>query len=416
MQRDNCVINHQSKQAILVFPVTHLDGREYLEAARERDEHVVAASSVWDAELAEEIGELVVLPYVHEQTFPKNFLELIRERNITRVYASVAAVYSWLDRFISENNLTISLVGASPIKREMRFFNRLMNKVASYRPFIDKCAGGKSDLSDLEIAAVFRMAGNIYGESNEHKIAAMMAIFPSAPKGDIIEIGSLVGKSAAVLTLLARRYQIGNVLAIDPWQSEAATQHDSPQTVRVDMVGEWEYELLPQDFVINMLPVGLGSFNYLRQESAKGFEMYRKNHTVESKPFGPVSYQGTIAIIHIDGNHDYAQVKQDCELWVPLMAQNGWLILDDYLWAHGDGPHRVGDALLEQYSQDIVIAFVCGKALFIKFGGQSSPPVVSPSRIRNPLPSGRVIKPLSKNNLNIESCHDGIRSRKVEAE
>lgn len=359
----------QIDQAILVFPATHPDGQKYIEAARERDEKVVAASSEFDAELAGDLGELVMLPYVHEQTFSALFLDLIKKRNITRVYAPVAAVYSWLDRFISENHLAIRLVGDSPIKREMERFNRLMGKVANYRRFIDECAGGTSDLSNLEIAAVFRMAGNIYGESNEHKIAAMMAIFSSAPKGDVIEIGSLVGKSAAVLSFLARRYQIGNVLAIDPWQSEAATQHDSPDTVRVCMVGEWEYEMLPQDFVINMLPIGLGNFNYLRQESSKGFEIFRKNHTVVSQAFGRVDYQGRIAVIHIDGNHDYTQVKQDCELWLPLLAQDGWLILDDYLWAHGDGPHRVGDALLEQRAQDIERTFVCGKALFVKFGG-----------------------------------------------
>jgi len=215
------------------------------------------------------------------------------------------------------------------------------------------------------------MAGNISGESNEHKIAVIMAIFSSTPKGDIIEIGSQVGKSAAVLAWLARRYQIGNVLAIDPWQLEAATQHDSPRTVRVDMADEWESKTLPQDFVINMLPVGLGSFNYLRLESAKGFEIFWKNPMVESQAFGRVDYQGKIAVIHIDGNHDYAMVKQDCELWLPLLAQDGWLILDDYLWVHGDGPRRVGDSLLEQRAQDIERVFFCGKALFVKFNGQS---------------------------------------------
>lgn len=360
---------YRQEQAVLVFPATHPDGRKYFESAQERDENVIAASSEYDAELAGEIGGLVVLPYVHEQTFPRLFLELVRERNITRVYAPVAAVYSWLGRFILENKLAIRLIGNSPIKREMERFNRLMNKVGSYRQFIDECACGTSDLGDLEIAAVFRMAGNIYGESNEHKIAAMMAIFSSAPKGDVVEIGALVGKSASVLSWLARRYQVGNVLAIDPWQSEAATQHDSPDTVRVDMVGEWEYEMLPQDFVINTLPIGLGSFNYLRQESAEGFDTFLKNHTVESQAFGRVDYQGKIAVIHIDGNHDYAQVKQDCESWLPLMVPGGWLILDDYLWVHGDGPHRVGDALLQRRARNIERAFVCGKALFVKFCG-----------------------------------------------
>jgi hypothetical protein len=360
--------HNQLEQAILIFPATHPDGLKYLEAALERDENVVSASSEWNAEFSKDKGELIILPYVHEKAFSRLFLDLVKERNITHVYAPVAAVYSSLHRFISENNLAIRLIGTSPIKREMERFNKLIQKVNSYRRFIDECAGGTSDLSNLEIAAVLRMADNIYGESNEHKIAAMMAIFFSAPKGDVVEIGSLVGKSAAVLALLARRYQIGNVLTIDPWQSATATQHDSPDTVRVHMVGEWEYEMLPQDFVINMLPIGLGSFNYLRQESAKGFETFLENHTVVSQAFGRVEYQGKIAIIHIDGNHDYTQVKQDCELWLPLLTPDGWLILDDYLWAHGDGPNRVGDALLEQRHHDIDRAFVCGKALFVKFG------------------------------------------------
>ena len=367
MHIDKSANIRQSELATLVFPATHPDGRRYLEAARERDEITIAASSVWDAELAGISNELIVLPYVYEDTFTSTFIELIQKHNIGRIYSPVVAVYSSLARFISEHNLAVRLIGASPIKQEMHRFHTLMSKVASYRRFIDECAGGQSNLSDHEIAAVFRMADNIYGESNEHKIAAMMAIFSSAPKGDVIEIGSLVGKSASVLAWLAKRNNIGNVLAVDPWQFDAAIQHDSPELVRVDIVGEWEYEVPPQDFVINLLPIGLGHFNYLRQASAQGYAIYKKNRFVESPAFGRTTYQGEIAVIHIDGNHDYAQVKQDCELWLPLLAPDGWLILDDYLWIHGDGPHRVGDALLQQDINEIEFSFVCGKALFVKF-------------------------------------------------
>lgn len=356
------------EQATLVFPATHPDGREYLEVSRERDERVVAASSIWDAELADQ-GELVVLPYVDDSDFPSLFQELVDRHNITRVYAPVAAAYSWLERFIAEQGLPLRLIGSSPIKREMARFDRLMAKVASYRDFIDECAGGKCDLSDIEIAAVFRMAGHIYGESNEQKIAAMMAIFGSAPKGDVVEVGSLVGKSASVLALLARRYGTGNVLAVDPWQAAAATQHDSPETVRVGLVNEWRWDVPPQDFAINTYPIGYGSFNYLRQESVRGYETFRKEKSVQSPIFGRVDYEGRIAVMHIDGNHDYAQVKQDCELWLSLMHPDGWLILDDYVWVHGDGPRRVGDALLEKSAGHIECAFVCGKALFVKFSG-----------------------------------------------
>ncbi len=358
-----------AEQSTLVFPATHPDGREYLEVSRERDERVVAASSVWDAELAAETGELVILPYVDDLEFPARFMALVKQHNVVRVYAPVAAAYSWLQRYIAGQELPLRLIGSSPIKREVERFDRLMTKVASYRGFIDDCAGGKSDLGDLEIAAVFRMSSHIYGESNEQKIAAMMAIFASAPKGDVVEVGSLVGKSASVLALLSRRYHVGNVLAIDPWQAATATQHDSPETVRVGLVNEWRWDVPLQDFAINTLPIGLGSFNYLRQQSIHGCEIFKRDKSVQSPTFGRVDYQGVIAVMHIDGNHDYAQVKLDCESWLPLLDKNGWLILDDYVWAHGDGPRRVGDALLEQRSADIACAFECGKALFIKFRG-----------------------------------------------
>jgi len=366
MQLTNHAENCLPEPAILVFPATHPDGQQYFEIAQEHDDRIVAASSTWDAELSCQMGELLILPYVDEPSFPARFLELVRTRNINRIYSPVAAVYSWLDRFISENKLPIRLVGSSPIKRELARFDRLMSKVTRSRRFIDECAGGTCDLSDIEIAAVFRMASHIYGESNEHKIAAMMAIFCSAPKGDVIEIGSLVGKSAAVLVLLAKRYQTGNVLAIDPWQASVATQHDAPYTVRVGLVAEWDYEMLPQDFAINTWPVGLGSFNYLRQESVTGCALFQKTLSVTNSTFGRVDYQGKIAVLHIDGNHDYSQVKRDCELWLPMMVKGGWLILDDYVWIHGDGPRQVGDTLLEQHARDIERAFVCGKALFVK--------------------------------------------------
>lgn len=359
--------NANPDPAVLVFPATHQDGLSYIETAKELGLKVVAASSEWDSEIAKEVGELVALPYVYDPAFPVRFLELLQLHNINRVYAPVAAVHIWLDHFISRNNLQIQLVGGSPTHREINRFAKLISKVKLYRSFIDQCSGGVSDLGDLEIAAIFRMTANIYGESNDHKIAAMMAIFSSAPNGDVIEIGSLTGKSAAVLAFLARRYHTGNVLAIDPWQWEAGTQHDSPDTVSVNMADSWNYEIIPRIFTVNMMPIGFGSFNYLQQESARGFDLYSKNPSVLSHEFGQTNYQGKIAIIHIDGNHDYAKVKLDCDLWLPLLIQGAWLILDDYLWIHGTGPHRMGNILLEQHADDIERAFVCGKALFIKF-------------------------------------------------
>jgi len=355
------------ERATLVFPATHQAGRNYVEAARDRSETVVAASSVADADFSRDHGELLLLPYVHEPIFPACFLELLKNRNITRIHAPVAVVYSWLERFISDHNIEVELIGASPVRQEMARFDKLAEKVGRYRNFVEVCAGPGEGRSDLDMAAMFRLADGVYGESNDDKIAAMMAVFASAPKGDVIEIGSLAGKSAAVLAFLSRRYLTGPVLAIDPWQAEAAMQHDSSRTVCLDVVHEWDYEKLHQNFVVNLMPVGLGNFNYMRQASELAFEQFCRDRVVRTPEFGRLDYSGQIAVIHIDGNHDHAMVKRDCDLWLQLMRPDGWLILDDYLWAHGDGPYRVGNDLLARRGQNVERAFVCGKALFVKF-------------------------------------------------
>ena len=51
--------------------------------------------------------------------------------------------------------------------------------------------------------------------------------------------------------------------------------------------------------------------------------------------------------MHIDGNHSYENVKKDVELWTPFLKKDGWLLLDDYQWAFGDGPFRYGNELIE---------------------------------------------------------------------
>ena len=42
------------------------------------------------------------------------------------------------------------------------------------------------------------------------------------------------------------------------------------------------------------------------------------------------------------------------------------------MWSHGDGPLRVGNELIEEYAERIERAFVCGKALFMKFRGDAN--------------------------------------------
>lgn len=353
--------------ATLIFPATNQAARDYFQAAQRRGERCLAASSVREFPASSVFGTVAHLPYIYDAGFPRYFLDLVEAHNVGRVYSPVASAHAWLEAFIAERKLKLEIVGTSPIRQQVESYQGLRDEAASLHGFVDRCAGGVSTLSTLDIAAILRHAGNIYGESSEDKIAAMMAIFADAPKGDVVEIGVLMGRTAFVLAYLARHYGTGAVLAVDPWSAASAVQDDSPDIIRSTLVAEWDCELLHEAFVINLLPFAGRGFNYLRMESERAFDAYRDQRRVATPHFGEVSYVGEISVLHVDGNHDYCHVSKDCELWLSRLAPGGWLVLDDYLWAHGDGPLRVGNALLEQKRSYIERAFVCGKALFVKF-------------------------------------------------
>lgn len=351
----------------LIFPALTQAALDYLDAARNRGEAVVAASSVFDAQSEAAFGNLTVLPYVYDSAFREAFLELVGTTGVTRIYSPVASVHAFLGDFIKQERLKVELIGNSPIQQQVEIYRRLRNKAESARPFVQACAAVPNTLSRLNIEAVLRYAASVYGESNEDKLAAMIGIFASAPKGDVVEIGSLMGKSASVMQYLARYYDVGNVLSIDPLSPETSIQREFPSAVQHAMDSQWDYEILREAFVVNLLPLAYGRFNYLRMGSERGYDVYQTRKTIDSEEFGEVSYTGAIAVIHIDGNHDFEHVHQDCELWLQSLAPGAWLILDDYIWAHGDGPYRVGNTLLDVRRDDIERAFVCGKALFVKF-------------------------------------------------
>ncbi|MBV8153353.1 MAG: class I SAM-dependent methyltransferase [Candidatus Eremiobacteraeota bacterium] len=354
--------------ATLIFPAVNRPALAYRDEAAQRGEAIVAASSVYDAGMESAFGHLVVLPYVYDSAFHDAFSQLLASRDIDRVYAPVASVHAFLQVYFAREGLPVKLVGASPIAVQVAAYRELLARAAALRPSAAACSSRPADVpSVLEIAAILKHAEDIYGESNDEKLVAIAGIFPEVPKGDVIEIGSLMGRSAFVLQYLARRYDTGAVLSVDPLAPEASFQHDIPGDVQSTMDDQWDYDVLRRAFVVNTLPTAAGRFNYLRATSADGVRIYESTRTVRTPEFGEVHYEGTIAVIHIDGNHDYAHVKEDCDLWLPALRPGGWLVLDDYVWAHGDGPYRVGNALLESRGKEIRRAFLCGKALFVQF-------------------------------------------------
>ena len=209
---------------------------------------------------------------------------------------------------------------------------------------------------------LLRLAGTVPGMCSEEKILALAAAARLAPKGDIVELGSWWGKSAVALGWLARRYGIGKLLCVDPWDLGEATQASedvNAQTAR------WDMEEVVAVFQTNLAMLA-GDANYLRLPSRDAAGVYAATRTATSEAFGETRYSGAIAMLHIDANHELEPVREDVRLWAPLVAPGGWAILDDYQWPFGDGPRIAGDELVAAWGEDAVTAFVSGTALFIQ--------------------------------------------------
>jgi len=358
--------------ATLIFPSSVPDAVRYANDARERGETVVAASSLSYDGTAKNFDNWIYLPSVYDKVFPSCLAKAIRAHDIVRIFCPVPIAYVALRRHEAEGAISIPIIAEIPIHRALSRHRDLMAEAATYHAFIQTIAQGRSPLSRIEIASLIRHATNIFGETGVAKIAAMMAMFADAPQGDVVEIGVLAGRSAYVLASMARRHQTGSVLAIDPWDTAAARQHETPDDFRA-MLEEWAHVVPLEDFfesfIVSLLPIGVGNrFNYLAETSRSAYLTWSGQRLVETPHFGAVTYAGAISVLHIDGNHDYVHVREDCELWVPRILPGGWLILDDYVWFHGDGPHRAGDELLAEHGARIERAFVCDKALFVKLG------------------------------------------------
>jgi cephalosporin hydroxylase len=225
------------------------------------------------------------------------------------------------------------------------------------------CAAG-----DLELATLFLHVGSVPGMCSGEKIIKLNEIMADCPHGDVVEIGTWWGKSALALLLISRRYGIGNVLCVDPW-TDADLVQGVPEVDEASaaLSADEAFEV----FKMNLMPYLCegdcgGDFNYFRgtsEDCCYQYKVHRSTHTVEAHW---VEYKGRIALLHIDGNHAYEKVKQDLELWAPLVVPGGWVVSDDYDWRHGDGPKRAIDEWLA--SAKIDQHFLAGGAMFAKMG------------------------------------------------
>lgn len=351
-------------ETILVFPAGLPDSLRFRAEAEARGARVIGASSLKFDAAAGAYGAWEILPYVHAEDFAAALGEVARRLKIDAVFSPHEVVAGVLAEVLESAAPGVRLIAANPLMAEERAYAALHQRAEQACNDQWFALGqGQPPLTAIERAGLVRLVDTIPGMTDLDKVAAIIEAMRYAPSGDVVEIGSWWGRSAALLALLSRRYRLGQVLCVDPWRSDcldqgvaaldrASARMDTDQALRI--------------FQINLAPIAAGQLNYLRAPSVEAAQSYGPGLKVATETFGETRYEGAIAFLHIDGNHAYDNVAADSAAWTPHMKPGGWVVFDDYVWAFGDGPRRAGDAYLVANADRIELSFVTGTALFIR--------------------------------------------------
>lgn len=368
------------KFRILVFPLDLDRSRDMIALAGSLGIEVVGASSVMPASEAQQYSVVSFhrLPFITDSAFDEMLLDLVETESITHVSTSHGVIWSHLlsctrqqpDRF------RFHLCKPSPYEEDRLRLLPSDTWAAQMLTdnFIDTldCAetvSCKDPMRKGQLISLHQQFTRIPGQSDERKLMALVHITRLLPSGDLVEVGSFQGRSAFAMGWLANHYHIGNLVCVDPWEnSKVEDQGEQAKIVNQELQGGHTLINLDKIFHSFISAVSLlDNVGYIRETSEQAISIYKdavSEGFLPATEVAAISLTGEIAMLHIDGNHRYDFVRKDIDLWLPLVMPGGWVLLDDYVWAFGDGPQRAGDELLAAGGFDM--AFTVSDTLFLR--------------------------------------------------
>lgn len=360
---------------VLVFPIDIDKSREFIIFAKSMGFRVVGASSVMGENQARSlsIDFFASLPFVNEPDFNEKLLILLERQQITHIYSAHGVVWSHIRRWQLEASFVpgVQLSVISPydedwIRLEPSFRWSDEALVSDLATQLGAAVGRsvKPALNRAQLVGLHRQYTSIPGQSDEDKLHVLQSIFRVLPQGDLVEIGSFQGRSAFAIAWLAKSYDIGNLICVDPWNNNKI-ELQGGDSILARGASDVDLDRIFLSFIAS---VGfLDNVGYIRDlstDAATKYADYATRGCLPPTELKSLPINGEIALLHIDGNHRYDFVKRDVEVWGPFVMPGGWILLDDYVWSFGDGPKLVGDELLATGMFDV--SFSASDTLFLR--------------------------------------------------
>jgi predicted O-methyltransferase YrrM len=160
----------------------------------------------------------------------------------------------------------------------------------------------------------------IPGWCSPAKAALMVKVIREYKPQLCIEIGTFAGSSLIPQALALKLNGSGIIYGIDPWRKEDALE---------EMIGEehkaWWGKVDLDDMMAHcqhfIRHLGVGAQVHLLRDKAENVVDQFKD--------------GSVDLLHIDGNHSEALAYRDATLWLPKVRPGGHIFFDDIFWAEG---------------------------------------------------------------------------------
>ncbi|MEW8287098.1 MAG: class I SAM-dependent methyltransferase [Candidatus Thiodiazotropha endolucinida] len=358
---------------LLIFPVDMDATTPFLSVGHALGVRLVGATSVENQIADPRLDELIHLPYISDPDFFQAFEVCLETHGITHVYTSHPGVWTILKELQEQQTAHPRFHLCHPAPYQAIW----QDAAAGYAwadsavadPFPQQLTAPKGRVKPAlkpgEYAALHKQFLHIPGQCDLDKLTTFAHLARILPQGDLVEIGSLAGRSAFALAWLAERYELGNLISIDPWSNQAIEAQGRQAEILNRDLEAIDFKRIFRVYISNISL--LTNAGYIRDSSAKAIDHYKQaamEGTLMSPQLGTIAVTGKISLLHIDGNHDYDHVRQDIDAWTPYVMPGGWLLLDDYVWVFGDGPKKAGDELLHSNMFDL--SFTMGDTLYLR--------------------------------------------------
>ncbi len=150
------------------------------------------------------------------------------------------------------------------------------------------------------------------------KAEKMMELIHATEPEICVEIGVFGGSSIYPTAAALKYFKKGVVFAIDSWSTQDCLEGYTLEDPDFEWWGSVDLETIYLDFLAMLNTYQLTSFcNVMRLSSQQALAHFT---------------DGSIDILHIDGNHSEAAAFADVQMYVPKLKQGGYLWFDDVNW------------------------------------------------------------------------------------